>query len=276
MRIHIASDIHLEFGHVPHLPGGDVLILAGDTLVVAHLCHEFPSELVRRARKKYIDFFSVQASKYAHVFAVMGNHEHYKGVLEQSAGIYRMWLGENAPNVRLLDDEAITLEGVTFVGSTLWAPCRRRDGGVVERVIGRGMNDFRLIQSEESLLANPALTPTPVTTAQIRHRHNRHVRWLRRALPKHAESKVVVITHHAPSFRSAAGHAGNDFSSAYCSNQEKMIAANPHVIAWVHGHTHYDVDYRIGETRVLTNQHGYFGHERIAREFDAARKTLEL
>jgi hypothetical protein len=26
---------------------------------------------------------------------------------------------------------------------------------------------------------------------------------------------------------------------------------------WIHGHTHYSVDYVIGSTRVLTNQRGY-------------------
>jgi hypothetical protein len=26
---------------------------------------------------------------------------------------------------------------------------------------------------------------------------------------------------------------------------------------WIHGHTHYNVDYVIGSTRVLTNQRGY-------------------
>jgi hypothetical protein len=26
---------------------------------------------------------------------------------------------------------------------------------------------------------------------------------------------------------------------------------------WVHGHTHFNVDYQIGSTRILTNQRGY-------------------
>ena len=26
---------------------------------------------------------------------------------------------------------------------------------------------------------------------------------------------------------------------------------------WIHGHTHFNVDYKIGQTRVVTNQRGY-------------------
>jgi len=29
------------------------------------------------------------------------------------------------------------------------------------------------------------------------------------------------------------------------------------VALWVHGHTHYSVDYAVGPTRVVSNQRGY-------------------
>lgn len=38
-------------------------------------------------------------------------------------------------------------------------------------------------------------------------------------------------------------------------------------LLWIHGHTHHNVDYRIGPTRVLTNQRGYAPDD-VAPAFD--------
>jgi hypothetical protein len=37
---------------------------------------------------------------------------------------------------------------------------------------------------------------------------------------------------------------------------------------WIHGHTHYHVDYHIFGTRVLSNPRGYKGFETIANYFE--------
>ena len=35
---------------------------------------------------------------------------------------------------------------------------------------------------------------------------------------------------------------------------------------WIHGHTHFNVDYKIGQTRVITNQRGYV--DSLSANFD--------
>jgi hypothetical protein len=35
---------------------------------------------------------------------------------------------------------------------------------------------------------------------------------------------------------------------------------------WIHGHTHYNVDFKVGSTRVLTNQRGY--PNELCKRFD--------
>ena len=68
---------------------------------------------------------------------------------------------------------------------------------------------------------------------------------------------TVIVTHHAPSLRSISPVFDQDLlNAAFASALDEMVAASE-VPLWVHGHTHHCVDYRIGNTRVVSNQRGY-------------------
>jgi len=68
---------------------------------------------------------------------------------------------------------------------------------------------------------------------------------------------TVVVTHHAPSARSLQPDFQSDLlSAAYASHLDEFVSTCGAAL-WVHGHTHWSVDYRIGNTRVLANQRGY-------------------
>jgi hypothetical protein len=81
----------------------------------------------------------------------------------------------------------------------------------------------------------------------------RHL-WLRQELLQRVEG-----THHAPSPRSVPPqHAGSLMNAAFVSDLEDFVRESG-VKLWIHGHTHYNVDYSIGTTRVYSNQRGYPG-----------------
>ena len=81
-------------------------------------------------------------------------------------------------------------------------------------------------------------------------------------------ARTIVVTHHAPSPRSIPPHhAGNPLNAAFVSNLDGLIE-RARVPLWIHGHTHHNVDYVVGSTRVLSNQRGY-PDERLAG-FDPA------
>lgn len=246
MKTHIVSDLHLEFGHVPHLPGGDLLLLCGDTVITDHLVsnrggHRDTAEI----------FFTRQASKYGRVLVIEGNHEPYHGCIDDSPKIYRKFLAKHAPNATLLDNETAIVGGIAFIGSTLWAPCIRGTNAISELAIGIRMSDFRVIRK-----AKPGSTYTaPFTTADARARHQEAVAFIVDEVKQH--ERVVVMTHHAPSYQSMTRYAGDALNPAYCSDLDAMIEANPNIMLWAHAHTHCDTDYRIGKTRVFSNQRGY-------------------
>jgi Icc-related predicted phosphoesterase len=97
------------------------------------------------------------------------------------------------------------------------------------------------------------------------------VNWLTSTLPQYADRKVVVITHHAPSFNSIteeyrrpSSYHGN---GGYASELSEFILDHPQIKVWGHGHVHSRHDYTIGTTRVLANPRGYAGHEQCAEDF---------
>ena len=261
MLIDVVSDLHLEIGPAPKLPGGDLLLLCGDTIVA----WEFD--------KRAAEFFVGQvAKKYARALVLMGNHEHYHGVIDDTPTLMRKILTTYAPNAKLLDDQVEVIEGITFIGSTLWAPCRS-DNPFSELRISTGMNDFRKIATIKSGDKTRRLT-----TADVRRRHEASVAWLTETIPQH--DRVVVMTHHAPSLQSNTKYqtaiGGDLLTPAYCSDQEALILANPQIGHWFHGHTHQASSYMIGTTKVFSNQRGYYGHEALARDFDPLRGRFDV
>lgn len=46
--------------------------------------------------------------------------------------------------------------------------------------------------------------------------------------------------------------------AAYASNLDHLMDGR-HIPLWIHGHTHYCVDYQINGTRILSNAAGYPG-----------------
>jgi hypothetical protein len=111
------------------------------------------------------------------------------------------------------------------------------------------MNDYRLIH-----FGDADSVPRARDTVEI---HRESVAWLRRELTRSNPERTIVITHHAPSPRSEApGNTGSPLSSSFISDLSQLVVTS-RIPLWVHGHTHHNVAYRLGATRVLSNQRGY-------------------
>ena len=93
----------------------------------------------------------------------------------------------------------------------------------------------------------------PMHTLQ-KHKASRD--FIARELRKPKTTRRVVVTHMGPHPSAIRRGFERDISSAaYASDCSDLMALG--VDAWIHGHTHYNVDYVMGSTRVLTNQLGY-------------------
>jgi hypothetical protein len=121
MKLQLMSDLHLEFGGMD-LPGGDVLLLAGDICVADCLRAERTDRDAVRHRKTCDTFFRNECRKYNTVYYIMGNHEHYSGIFDNSANILREYLA--GTNVTLLEKQSVTVDDWTIFGGTMWTNYR--------------------------------------------------------------------------------------------------------------------------------------------------------
>ena len=279
MKIQYCSDLHLEFAGVT-LPGGEVLVLAGDIAesrkVVRHkrAWEELTSE--EQADPKYVElyrcwtFFLFETAKYERVFMVAGNHEHYHGRYDLTHDELRSVL---PANVTLMENSVVEYGDVVFVGSTLWTNANNMDQ-LTLYTLKYNMNDYRTIKTHNKS-ADIYHKLTPETTVAT---HVKTVNYLRETLSKYADKRVVVITHHAPSFMSITeqyrGPGDFHMNGGYASDLSELILDHPQIKVWWHGHVHSRHDYLIGDTRVLANPRGYKGHEQCAEEFVVA--TVEV
>ena len=253
LKVSFLSDLHLEFGY-QSLPGGDVLILAGDICEARNIQKDFNAlkpETYEPGKFPHWDFFKFECAKYNKVFYVMGNHEHYHGKLHKTYDTIKSMLPSN---VVLLEKEYFEYNGVVFLGGTLWTDLNKGDPITVFTVKDY-MSDYKYIQN---YYPNKGLYHklTPEFTALEFRKTKEYFKF---ALEENRTNPVVVITHMAPSFQSvnAKYKDAGITNAAYASELSDFILDNENIKFWIHGHMHNPVDYMIGNTKVLSNPRGY-------------------
>jgi Icc-related predicted phosphoesterase len=232
MRLHILSDLHLEFEpFAPPKTEADVIILAGD---ISTGCHGLKWALKAFAERP--------------VIYVLGNHEFYGQTLQKLIGELRQMA--SGTNIHLLENESCTIGEVTFLGATLWTDFALNGNPDVAEVVAQtGMNDYRQIRT---LPRYSRLKPSDPRRLHLESRL-----WLENQALSLKGRKVIIVTHHAPSRQSIPrAFEGDAFNPAFASELSPFIIQSE-VQLWIHGHIHCGCDYTLGKTRVLANPRGY-------------------
>ena len=266
MRVNVISDLHLEFGDL-ELPGGDVLVISGDACESRTLRkYKYdPNNLMTEiGNPKRMDraqrFFHEEVTKYRHCIYVMGNHEHYHGKY------YKTWhelIAEMPDNVEVLEQQSTEIDGVLFLGATLWTSCNKADP-MTMMVLKNGMNDYRAITNKVNGIYRK-LDPQD-TLAE----YSRTVQYFRLMCEQNRDKKIVVCTHHAPSFQSVHENYKHEreMNGGYASDLTEFILEQENILYWTHGHMHDPSDYMVGQCRVICNPRGYYGYEQRVKHFD--------
>jgi predicted phosphodiesterase len=279
MKIAVCSDIHLEFGPIElnNTDNANVLILSGDICVAKDLL-----ELGSRKDKSEAihEFFKNCSGEFKHVIYITGNHEHYHGDFATTLRDLKYNL-QYFQNLHILDKETVTLEGVTFIGGTLWTDMNESDP-ITLNAIGSMMNDFRCVKNSNKKVSfrdadgNFHERVAKFSPQDAVEDHNKMVDYIYHVVRGKDNQKFVVVGHHAPSKLSTHPRYQNEtlMNGGYSSNLSQFILDNPQIKLWTHGHTHETFDYVIGETRIVCNPRGYIGYESRADEFKL--KTVEV
>lgn len=233
MKIALYSDLHLEFGtDFKPETDADVMILAGDIITFKDF----------KPLGKFLEGWTKP------VLYLAGNHEYYTTEpIEEGRLKLQVFLNEyNFPNIKFLDNEAITIQGINFFGGTMWTDYRNYDP-IAMSIAHNSMNDYRLIRNGDRKLL-------PSDTIEFHELYKQKlIEWFETTL----EGKRIVLTHHAPCTNPNDFHKRSNLQPAYNSLDMIPIIMKYKPALWCYGHTHESDDQIIGETRIISNPRGY-------------------
>lgn len=244
MKIQIISDLHLEFG-ISDLSfnSADVIVLAGDVNLGVKGIEWIKKTIPNKP-----------------VIYILGNHEYYKGAYPKT--LNKIVETAQNSNISVLENTFVDIEGIRFHGATLWT-----DFSLFGSPMTYGsfcqtqMSDYKLIRRDPSYSKLRS-----IDTYKI---HQISKNWLKESLENSKGMKNIVVTHHAPSLQSVPQQFKNDpVTSAYASDLEDFIEEHQ-PLYWIHGHIHTPTRYKIKETEIICNPHGY-----ITEKYNGYNKEL--
>lgn len=214
------------------VPSHDVLVLAGDIA-------DGPASAVAELRR-------IQALTGRPIIFTPGNHDFINSSVRPPEFETLAW-----PIALLRAGACIEIGHVRFLGATLWTDFELNDlGELAQRWAIASMPEFGTVRHETE---DRFITPRDVALE-----HDKDRAALEMALSSPHDGTTVVVTHHAPSAQSIPEDPWHERWPAYASDLEATIRRFQPAL-WVHGHIHEPQDYKIDETRVLSNPRGYSG-----------------
>lgn len=247
MKLQLLSDLHLE-AHPHFTPspavGADVLVLAGDigSYQAGSLLSDDDFGLARFSP------LPQYAGWPTPVVFVPGNHEY--DMQDFDAAHARLRRACDRLGLIWLERESMVLQGVRFVGTTLWS-----DFDALADHAGITDPGQRLQRREKAFrAANFYLSKTgstrqgvPFLAAEVREQALVCQSWLRNALAQPFAGTTVAVTHFAPSLLSADPRYGLVPGTAgFCNALDDCL---PHAQLWLHGHLHAPSDYLVRGAR---------------------------
>lgn len=251
MKIQLLSDLHLNLhGYYRIEPTkAHVIVLAGDI-------HCGIKGVQWAARESQI------LGK--PIIYVSGNHEFYDHDINELTD--RLRKESERLGVIFLENDACFIDGVRFLGCTLWTDYSAWPHTSQEDVMNhcqKMMSDHRLISIDDR----------PFLPEDALSRSRESYQWLKSNLesPNNEAQKTVVITHHAPSIQcSNPSYDLSRLTAGFVSTYDDLVSEAD---LWLFGHTHACLDKYISGTRVVSNQRGYPYEKTYGFEHD---KVIEI
>ena len=255
MKIQLLSDLHLE-AH-PHWqptpsPGADLLVLAGDVG-----SYQAGSQL--RDEDFGLARFSPLRGWPTPVVFVPGNHEY--DAQDFDAAHSRLRATCERLGLIWLERETLIMQGMRLVGTTLWSDFDAL-GSTTAHDCANALALQLKARDKAFRAANYYLRKAATTRngapwlAQgMRDQALACQDWLRAVLAQAFDGNTIVITHFAPSLRSADPRYGlTPGTAGFCNALDDLL---PYAQLWLHGHLHAPSHYVHHGCCVVANPLGY-------------------
>lgn len=254
MLVRVYSDIHLDvyegcekqwFPPVLNEDKNTTLILAGD-LWIGTRWIEFEGK----------SWISELASRFKNIIVVLGNHDYWpigELSIKDGAQTCRNMLADRCLfNVHVLDSNSIELEGILFVGSTLWTDMNKSDPTTM-LIMSDYMNHDWNILYENQYKGNKNPRFNSATWVQT---HKNQLEYIRRTVEENLLKDIFVISHHVPL---TIFSEAEDFARAgyYVSDLSDLILNYPNIRYWAFGHSHQCVSEHFNQCLMINRSVGY-------------------
>lgn len=264
MKIQLLSDLHLEtqpnFFPKP-APDADLLVLAGDIGSYQEGSKLAEPDFGLRRFSPLPEYGGWPVP----VLFVPGNHEYDAFDVDEAQAKLRETC--KRLGIVFMDREVLQIGAVRIIGATLWADfdalarpgTRPADQTYNEKMRGKAYRaaEFYLRKTGTTRFGQPFLADG-IRTLALESQD-----WLRQALKQPYAGTTVVVTHFAPSMKSADPRYGAVPGTAgFCNALDDLL---PLADVWLHGHVHCACDYVVTGLRdgverschVIANPLGY-------------------
>ncbi|WP_076997595.1 metallophosphoesterase [Variovorax sp. KK3] len=252
MKLQLLSDLHLEVHprfEIAPIPDADFLVLAGDI-----------GSYQAGSRITEADFgltrFSPRHGWPTPVMYVPGNHEYDNADFDATHDRLRTVC--DALDIQWLERESRVIDGVRFVGTTLWADFDAlvEPGDTMTEALkkrGKAMRAANFYLEKAATLRHGQ-----IFLAEALREHSLTCQaWLRNELAQAFDGPTVAVTHFAPTLASADPRYGlSPGTAGFCNSLDELL---PRADLWLHGHLHCAFDYMKDGCRVAANPLGYRG-----------------
>lgn len=249
MKIYYASDIHSEYFKYLDIPRPDeepaVIVLAGDIGVA----DQAPDYVMAIA----------EAFPQSDIIWIAGNHEFYGVNIEAQLYDYRLFAQQH-PRIHFLENDAVQLHGITFLGCTLWTDFSVMGAQAQAKCLANNQRlaDFFYIHTHTGKFS----------AADAIARFQQSYQWLDEELALCDADKTVVITHFPPCREARHGEIAEDFLAAYFQANAKALIECHQPRYWIYGHNHWSDQFALGKTQLVSNQLGYAKELSVRQRFD--------
>ena len=193
------------------------------------------------------------SKRFKAVVFCLGNHDYWSANFDK---IHRKIAAHIADqkllNVFCLNNSSVELDGVRYIGGTLWTDLRRGDPLTV---LGAPsvMSDFKYIRAGSDY--------SKFSTTHWLDAHRATKNYIFEALGTSPQQPTIVVTHHLPTYRCISPEFKHGpYGSYYASDLDALIydaSVGTGLLAWFHGHTHDNCHVTDLGAPIIANPFGY-------------------
>lgn len=235
-KLQYISDIHLEYTEkIPKIKKtGDYLALLGD--------------IGNPYNKNYQDFLKYSSDNYEKIFLLSGNHEYWnlddkniKTMMQIEKQIEN--ITNNFSNIYYLNNKSHNLDkNYIILGTTLWSWIKKN----FDSQMG---DDNRIFIKNDK----------PITNHDLNYLFFENLIWLVENIQNNHHKKIIVLSHHLPSFELIDDVYKNEKYNKYhqkFASDLNFIIKKP-IYAWLCGHSHSNLNKNINGVYCGINAIGY-------------------